>query len=74
MGFFPASLATLRQPPLSYPILQMGLLRALFITATVFFVTRIILERFVNYLPERIRPMLAPHIPLVVVFLIELLL
>ena len=52
----------------------MGLLRALFITAVVFFVTRIILERFVNYLPERVRPMLAPHIPLVGVFLIELLL
>lgn len=52
----------------------MGLLRALFITAVVFFVTRIILERFVNYLPERVQPMLAPHIPLVVVFLIELLL
>ena len=52
----------------------MGLLRALFITSAVFFVTRILLERFVNYLPERVRPMLAPHIPLVVVFLIELLL
>ena len=55
-------------------LIPMGLLRALFITAVVFFVTRIILERFVNYLPERVQPMLAPHIPLVVVFLIELLL
>ena len=52
----------------------MGLLRALFIASVVFFVTRIVLERFVNYLPERVRPMLAPHIPLVVVFLVELLL
>ena len=42
----------------------MGLLRALFITAVVFFVTRIILERFVNYLPERVQPMLAPHLAL----------
>ena len=52
----------------------MGLLRALFITAAVFFVTRIVLERFVSYLPERIQPTITPHIPLVVVFMIELLL
>ena len=51
----------------------MGLLRALIITAVVFFVTRIINERFMTYLPESFRPTIQPHIPLVVIFLVEVL-
>ena len=52
----------------------MGLLRALFITAVVFFIVRVVTDRFLAMLPEVAQATLLPHLPLVVVFLIELLL
>lgn len=53
---------------------KMGLLRALMITAVVFFLTRIIVDRFLTYLPESIHPSILPNIPLILVFIVELLL
>ena len=53
----------------------MGLLRALFITSIVFFVSRLIQERFVDTLQsESLKIKLSQYVPLIIVFLIELLL
>ena len=53
----------------------MGLLRALFITAIVFFVSRLIHERFVDKLESQsLKTKLSQYVPLIIVFLIELLL
>ena len=52
----------------------MGLIRAIVITAVVFFIARIVNERFIAYFPSSIRPIVEPHTAILVIFIVEMLL
>ena len=52
----------------------MGLIRAIIITAIVFFVARLLNERFVDHFPSSIRSTVKPNTAIIIIFIVEMLL